>query len=54
MLNKLIEGTLQQKFLIILTVCAIIGLGIFCLKKLPIDAVPDISPNQVQINTEVP
>ncbi len=54
MLNKLIEGTLQQKFLIILTVCAIIGLGIFYLKKLPIDAVPDISPNQVQINTEVP
>ncbi len=37
-----------------LTIGAIIVLGIFYLQRLPIDAVPDVSPNQVQINTEVP
>lgn len=54
MINKLIEYSLQLRFLVIVTIGIIIGLGIFYLKRLPIDAVPDISPNQVQINTEVP
>ncbi|MCF6149914.1 MAG: efflux RND transporter permease subunit [Candidatus Kuenenia sp.] len=54
MLNKLIEYSLQLRFLVMMAIGVIIGLGIFYLKHLPIDAVPDISPNQVQINTEVP
>lgn len=54
MINKLIEYSLQLRLLVMLAIGAIIILGIFYLKRLPIDAVPDISPNQVQINTEVP
>ncbi len=54
MINKLIEHALRQGFLVIIGICVIIGVGLYFTKHLPIDAVPDITTNQVQINTEVP
>ncbi|WP_347275535.1 CusA/CzcA family heavy metal efflux RND transporter [Candidatus Kuenenia sp.] len=53
MINKIIEHALKQRFLIVIGVCVIIGLGLYYTKHLPIDAVPDVTTNQVQINTEV-
>ena len=54
MINKLIEYALKQGFLVIIVICVIIGLGLYYILRLPIDAVPDVTTNQVQINTEVP
>lgn len=54
MLERLLGFAIRQRLLMVLIGLAIAGLGIYNYFKLPIDAVPDISNNQVQINTAVP
>ncbi len=54
MVNKIILFASRQPFLILLGVLALIAGGILALSKLPIDAVPDITSNQVQIFTVAP
>ncbi len=54
MLNKIIEFSIKNKLIIGLFIIGLIGYGIYELKHLPIDAVPDITDNQVQIITVAP
>jgi heavy metal efflux system protein len=54
MLNKIIEFSVKNKLMIGLFVIALIGYGTFQITKLPIDAVPDITNNQVQVITIAP
>ncbi len=54
MLEKLLNFSIKQRFFILLTTLGIAGLGVFNFQKLPIDALPDITNIQVQINTEAP
>lgn len=54
MLNKIIEFSIKNKLIIGLFTIALIGLGIIETIKLPIDAVPDITNNQVQVITIAP
>lgn len=54
MLNKLIELTLKNRLAVLLIFGLIIGAGILTLLRLPIDAFPDTTPVQVQINTVAP
>jgi cobalt-zinc-cadmium resistance protein CzcA len=54
MLNKIIEFSIKQKLLIGILMLALIVWGIYSLKQLPIDALPDITNNQVQIITSSP
>ena len=54
MLNKIIEFSIKNKLIIILMTLGLIIYGLFELKNLPIDAVPDITDNQVQIITVSP
>ena len=54
MLNKIIEFSVKQKLIIGLFVIFLIGYGSYEVTKLPIDAVPDITNNQVQIITVAP
>ncbi|MDF2117913.1 CusA/CzcA family heavy metal efflux RND transporter [Roseiarcaceae bacterium H3SJ34-1] len=50
MINRIIAFSVHQRWLIILlTVLACVG-GVWSLSRLPIDAVPDITNNQVQVN----
>jgi cobalt-zinc-cadmium resistance protein CzcA len=51
MFDKLIHFSVNQRWLIMLLALGIAALGIFSYQKLPIDAVPDITNVQVQINT---
>ncbi len=51
MIEKLLNFSLRQRYLIALLVLAVSAFGIYSLRSLPIDAVPDITNNQVQINT---
>jgi len=54
MLNKIIEFSVKNKLIIGLFIVALIGFGIYQTTKLPIDAVPDITDNQVQVITMAP
>lgn len=54
MLNKIIEFSIKNKLIIGLFIVALIGYGVYEVKKLPIDAVPDITDNQVQVITVAP
>ncbi|MFA6059173.1 MAG: CusA/CzcA family heavy metal efflux RND transporter [Taibaiella sp.] len=54
MLTKIIELSIKNKLIIGIFIIALIGYGIYQLKQLPIDAVPDITNNQVQVITMAP
>ncbi len=54
MLNKIIAFSIKNKLIIGLFVLALIGYGSYQITKLPIDAVPDITDNQVQVITVAP
>lgn len=51
MFNQLIRFSIHQRWLVMLIVLGVAVLGLFNYQKLPIDAVPDITNIQVQINT---
>src|SRR5690349_13330337 len=51
MLERTLKFSVQHRFLVVMLAVAVAGLGAWSLKRLPIDAVPDITNNQVQINT---
>ena len=52
MLERVLQFAIERRFLVVLLIGALAGLGVYSLKRLPIDAVPDITNKQVQINTE--
>ena len=54
MINKIIDFSINNKFIIGLLTLTIIGAGIWSMTKVPIDAVPDITNNQVQVITQAP
>jgi len=54
MLDRAIGFSLSHRYLVLVLVLLLAGVGVFSLQKLPIDAVPDITNNQVQINTVLP
>ncbi|OZB04364.1 MAG: CusA/CzcA family heavy metal efflux RND transporter [Idiomarina sp. 34-48-12] len=54
MIDLLIRFAVQRRWLIMAATILIAGVGVFSALKLPIDAVPDITNVQVQINTEAP
>ena len=54
MFEKIIRFAIDQRWLTLIMVFAIAVLGVFSYQKLPIDAVPDITNIQVQINTSAP
>lgn len=54
MFDKIITYSVRNKFVIGLLVAALVVWGIFSLRQLPIDAVPDITNNQVQVITISP
>jgi len=54
MIDIISRFAVQQRWLVLLITMLIAGLGVYNTLQLPVDAVPDITNNQVQINTEVP
>ncbi len=54
MLSKLIQFSIRHRWLVLLATLALGALGAFNFNRLPIDAVPDITNVQVQINTSAP
>ena len=54
MFERIIRFAIEHRWLVMLAVAAMAALGVYSYQKLPIDAVPDITNVQVQINTEAP
>jgi len=54
MLERIIDLSIRQRWLVLIAVAAMAALGVYNYFRLPIDAVPDITNVQVQINTEAP
>lgn len=54
MLDKIIQFSIRNKFVILLFTLALIAWGSYSLKNLPLDALPDVTNNQVQIITTAP
>ena len=54
MINKIIDFSINNKFIVGLMTLALIGAGIWSMTQVPIDAVPDITNNQVQVITQSP
>ena len=54
MLNALISWSLNHRGAVVIGALALAAFGFLSLRELPIDAFPDTTPIQVQINTAVP
>lgn len=54
MIDKLIGFSIHNKLIIGMLVLALVGWGAYSLRQIPIDAVPDITTNQVQVITQSP
>ncbi len=54
MLEKIIEWSVRNKFMVVLATAFLIIGGIYSLKEIPIDAIPDLSDVQVIVFTEYP
>ncbi|MBU2584987.1 MAG: CusA/CzcA family heavy metal efflux RND transporter, partial [Bacteroidetes bacterium] len=52
MIEKIIEWSANNRFIVILIYLIVIGFGIYSVVNLPVDAIPDLSENQVIIFTE--
>ncbi|MBN7135883.1 cation transporter [Lysobacter enzymogenes] len=53
-LERIIGFAIRHRWLMLALTVALIGLGVWSFTKLPIDATPDITNVQVQINTQAP
>ena len=52
MVEKLIEFSLKNRIIVLLIAAGLLGWGIYSVKQNPIDAIPDLSENQVIVFTE--
>src|SRR5215467_4551141 len=52
MINRLIELSLKNRFLVLLVYALVAGWGYWALLRTPIDAIPDLSDNQVIVFTD--
>lgn len=53
-MNRIIAFALKQRVLVLALVGLLIGVGIWSMLRLPIDAIPDVTNVQVQVNTNAP
>ena len=52
MIERIIDWSANNRFIVILLYLLVTGVGIYCVIKLPVDAIPDLSENQVIVFTE--
>jgi Cu(I)/Ag(I) efflux system membrane protein CusA/SilA len=52
MINKIISWSIHNRFIVIVATLGLVGLGIYSLNKTPIDAIPDLSANEVIVFTQ--
>ena len=53
-MDRIVAASLRQPLIVVLMTVVLIGLGVWSLKRLPVDAYPDLSPPMVEIITQWP
>jgi cobalt-zinc-cadmium resistance protein CzcA len=54
MIRSLMAWSLRQRLVLAVLALALVGIGLFSLRSLPVDAFPDVTNVQVQVATEAP
>jgi len=54
MISKIIDWSIENRFLVLLLTAMVVGWGVFAVKQTPLDAIPDLSDVQVIIKTTYP
>ena len=54
MLQRIIDFSLRRRFLVVAVTLTLAAVGAFSLSRLDIDAFPDTTPVQIQVNTVAP
>ncbi len=52
MIESIIEFSIRNRFVVILLACVVVVWGIYCVINTPVDAIPDLSENQVIVFTD--
>ncbi|MDE3211606.1 MAG: efflux RND transporter permease subunit [Bacteroidota bacterium] len=52
MVNKIISWSIHNRFIVITAILGLISYGTYCLLRTPVDAIPDLSENQVIVFTQ--
>ncbi len=52
MINQIISSALSQRFLVLLAAVGLLAYGVYSARLLNLDAFPDVTNIQVQVNTE--
>src|SRR5437899_921285 len=54
MISRILALSIQRRWVVVVATVCVVMLGLWSLTRLPIDAVPDITNKQVQVNTTAP
>ncbi len=54
MITRIIEWSIDNRFMVLMLTAILVGLGIYAIKHTPLDAIPDLSDAQVIIKTSYP
>ncbi len=54
MIEKIIDWSISNRFMVLMLTFILVGLGIYAIKNTPLDALPDLSDVQVIIKTSYP
>ena len=52
MIEKIIDWSSKNRLIVLFAYVLLVGYGIYCAANLPVDAIPDLSENQVIVFTE--
>jgi heavy metal efflux pump (cobalt-zinc-cadmium) len=52
LINRIVAGSLRQRFLLVFFAALLVAVGIYSFRRLPVDAYPDLSPPQVEIGAQ--
>ena len=53
-MHRAVDFALRNRFLVLAGTVLAAGAGVYSMFQLPIDAVPDVTPNQVMVLTQAP
>ena len=53
-MHHVVDFALRNRFMVLAATALAAGLGVYSMLRLPIDAVPDVTPNQVMVLTQAP
>src|SRR6202051_4230911 len=54
MISRILALSIRRRWVVVVATVCVVVLGLWSLTRLPIDAVPDITNKQVQVNTTAP